>query len=430
MFRPLLFSFLVGASVAKADVYHVSQDGNDKTGNGSNEKPWLKIQHALDECEGGDTVLLHKGTYAERISINGSGSKEKGWITLRGMDGAILSGKGLKGQTLIEIDNQSYVRLQHLELTENHHGKESTAILISGAGEHLEIKDCHISNCTGKSAVAIGIYGTDKETPLSQIVVDGCSIINCEPAPSEALTLNGNVTDFQVTNNRISDVNNIGIDFIGGEKDVMSDDTKVARKGICRGNQVARARSTYGDGFAAGIYVDGGADIIIENNTVTESDLGIEVGAENKGIISSGVVVRKNTIYNNDKAGLVIGGYAEDRGRVTGCHFIENTFYQNSSHEQAQAELWIQHASENIIRGNTFWVKAKRQMAAIDEGGKDNTVDGNTWYSDAGEDSLAFEWLGNGGKGFATWKSKSGWDEKSIFKKPTFTEPDKHIGVR
>jgi len=54
-------------------------------------------------------------------------------------------------------------------------------------------------------------------------VIDGNEVYDCDPAPSEALTLNGNVDGFQVTNNVVHDVNTIGIDAIGGERDIQPD---------------------------------------------------------------------------------------------------------------------------------------------------------------------------------------------------------------
>ena len=90
-----------------------------------------------------------------------------------------------------------------------------------------------------------------------------------------------------------------------------ADDTKVARNGIVRGNTVLRANEQ-GGGYAGGIYVDGGKDILIERNVVSGSDLGIEIGAENSGIITSGVIVRDNVVYANEKVGIVFGGIAFD----------------------------------------------------------------------------------------------------------------------
>ncbi len=218
---------------------------------------------------------------------------------------------------------------------------DGSGVRVLGSGSHIEIRDNHIHDVRGANAMGMTVYGT-AASPISELVIDGNEIDPCEPAPSESLTLNGNVTDFQVTNNSVHDVDNIGIDFIGGETDIQPDPANVARNGICRGNRVARARSSYGGGFAGGIYVDGGANITIENNVVTESDLGLEVGAEHRGIVATGVIVRDNVLIANDKAGLVFGGFASSIGRVRGCAFLSNTLYHNDTLGSGFGELWIQ----------------------------------------------------------------------------------------
>ncbi len=411
--------------LSQAEVYHVDVKGNDDKGAGSNERPWRTIQRALEECEAGDTVLVHPGVYAERVEFNNSGSATKGWISLLGEDGATISGKGVKGQQLIRAENQSYLRIQNLSLVDNLDKKESAAIMIEGGGSHYEIRNCRIARCKGKNAIGIGFYGSQADVPLSDIVIDGNSITDCEPAPSEALTLNGNVTKFSITNNSITNVNNIGIDFIGGEGDIVKDTTKVAREGICKGNRVENARSSYGDGYAAGIYVDGGKDITIEDNVVTQCDLGIEVGAENKGTVASGIIVRSNILFKNDKAGLVFGGYDTKRGRVQDCLFEGNQFYQNTQHAKPQAELWIQHASGNTVRENYFWVTEKKSMALTVKGGGENSVDGNTWFSAGGAENLRYQFGEVQGSTFTTWQSTTGWDATGKFEKWEFTEPSK-----
>ena len=49
---------------------HVSTSGNDVTGNGSNVNPYATIQHAVNQMNVGDTVLIHAGVYHEDIEIS------------------------------------------------------------------------------------------------------------------------------------------------------------------------------------------------------------------------------------------------------------------------------------------------------------------------------------------------------------------------
>ena len=95
-------------------------------------------------------------------------------------------------------------------------------------------------------------------------------------------------------------------------------------------------------------------NIIIENNIVTGSDLGIEVGAENRGVVASGIIVRNNVVYKNEKSCLVFGGFDASAGRVRNSQFLHNTCYGNDTLATAFGELWIQYAEDNAVRGNIF----------------------------------------------------------------------------
>src|SRR4029077_12731893 len=87
---------------------------------------------------------------------------------------------------------------------------------------HGELRRNRIHDIRGRNAMGITVFATEP-TAISDLVIDGNEVYDCDPAPSEALTLNGNVDWFQVTNNVVRDVNNIGIDAIGGERDIQPD---------------------------------------------------------------------------------------------------------------------------------------------------------------------------------------------------------------
>ena len=428
--QSFVMSLLALASVpAWATTWHVDPKGSDAKGTGSAETPWLSVNKALGECSPGDTVLMHPGVYSQRVEWPVSGKPGKP-VTLMGEEGAVFSGKGMpKGEHVIAIYGQSHVRIMNLEIRDTKTAKGECAIFVEGGARGITIKNCYLHHLKGIEAVAIGCFGTDPDEALSDIVIEGCRIEHCEPARSEALVLNGNVDGFRVVDNVISDVNNIGIDFIGGEKDIMPDTTKVARNGVCSGNRVTRARSTYEDGYAAGIYVDGGRDIVIRENIVTECDLGIEIGAENPGQSTSKITVEDNILFKNDKAGLVFGGYDRKRGRVTGCFFRRNTLWHNTSHKDAQAELWIQEATANEIQDNIITAGPGGLMVLAVPGGTKNKLTGNTWWGSDGEDT-SWHWGNAMGSGFTNWRAAAvGAETGSVWKDAGFKPPTSPQGT-
>jgi hypothetical protein len=56
------------------------------------------------------------------------------------------------------------------------------------------------------------IYGTDSLIAANHILISGNTIYNCRTGYSEACTVNGNVDGWEIINNTIHDITNIGID--------------------------------------------------------------------------------------------------------------------------------------------------------------------------------------------------------------------------
>ena len=329
------------------------------------------IQAGVNAANAGDTVLVKAGTYNEAISFPRSGSLAAGHITLLGETGAIVDGTG-RGQLGIYINSKNYIRVAGLEVRNFRGAGTPIGINVRGSSSNIEILNNKVHNIENQNDNAHGIafYGTSA-TPMNNILVDGNEIRNCLLGQSESMVLNGNVTNFIVSNNSVHDNDNIGIDFIGFEGTGPAGSDQ-ARNGICVDNTVynisSAANPTYGgDRSADGIYVDGGANIIIERNKVSNCDIGIELASEHSGKNTQDITVRNNFISGSYQANIMAGGYAANRGNSVNIIIVNNTTYQGTG-----GELALQFNCNNItIRNNIFYARAGQDY--LQEWGNNNT---------------------------------------------------------
>lgn len=415
----LLLFFILPASQTLGAVLRVPAD-------------FATIQEGLDAAVAGDIVEVAAGVYFEKVSFPRSGAPGQS-IVLRGAPGSrpILDGSGVPGQNMVLVASRSHLRIEGFEIRNHLNVNDGSGIRIIGSGTDLQIRDNIIHEIRGDHAMGITVYGMEPE-PISQLVIDGNVIHDCDPADSEALTLNGNVMGFEVTNNLVRDVNNIGIDLIGGETNIQPDATLVAREGLVRGNTVLRVNS-FG-GFAGGIYVDGGRDIVIENNLVAESDLGLEVGAENAGRVAENIIVRNNVLMHNERAGLVFGGFNSSVGRADNNLFTGNTLYHNNTVGRSGqdtyfqggslGEVWVQFASNNRVTGNVIYAGVENVFVGSFDAGSSigNVFDYNLYFNASGLDNGGFSLNGNGYSGLQEWRTMTGQDPSSLFADPLFAD--------
>ena len=404
-----------------------------------NVNPGESIQDALDNANPGDTIVVHAGYYQERLTINNSGSSAGGYITLMANPGdtVILSGGSTwdtGSPNMIYAENPSYIKIIGLNICSNvarNSTLNGSGILIEGYGSHIQvisnkIYEMRCRNSGNYGAMGIAFYGTET-TPFSDIIISDNEIFNCEPADSEALNLDGNVTGFIISNNYIHDVNNIGICMIGGEADINAN--YGARNGICADNVVKRARSSYGGGYGAAIYSDGGQNIVIERNIVSESDVGIECGCENSGWVSSNITVKNNLIYLNDKIGIGIGGYDAARGRVIDSKIINNTIYKNNGlalgNSDFHGEIIIAYSTNITFLNNIVYISEKGNKRAITDDSAGANVnfkfDYNLFFCDA--PPAEYQWKASSYNGFSAYTNAAFPDEKnSLFGNPVFED--------
>lgn len=403
---------------AQAAVLVVAPAGGDFT----------RVQDALDAAQPGDTVRVRAGVYPETVIFPRSGAPGAP-IALEAWPGEapVLDGGGGAGPDVVRLDDRSHVRVEGLELRGLRGVDDGSGIRVTGAGSDVVLRGNRIHDLRGRNAMGITVYGT-RAAPITALTIEDNAIFDCDAAPSEALAINGNVDGFTVAGNHVRDVNNIGIVAIGGETDIQPDPGRVARNGTIRGNRVERARSSYGGGYAAGIYVDGGRDLLVEHNVVTGSDLGLEVGAENRGVVARNVIVRANVLFANEKAGLVFGGYAAGTGRVRDSVFSHNTCAGNDTLGTGNGELWIQFAEGNRVEHNVFQATTAGVLLTAYQGNVGNVLDRNLWFTTG---TPRFVWNGDEHPGLAAFRAASGQEAHGLFADPLLIAPaagDVHLG--
>lgn len=337
------------------------------------------IQAALNAAMPGDTVAVRAGVYNESLSFPRSGSSSGGYITLSGDPGAIIDGTGA-GAVGVDISSRSYVKVTGFDIR-NFSGTDPTpeGINVDGSSSFVEIRNNTVESIeSSQDAHGIAVYG-DSATPASNLVIDGNEIKNCTLGSSESLVLNGNVTDFVVSNNTIHDNDNIGIDFVGFEQTGPSGSDQ-ARNGVCTHNVVYAITSdgnpAYGGSLAAdGIYVDGARDIVIDGNEVHDCDIGIEVGDEHAGTSASNVTVRNNFVSGSYQANILMGGYDPSVGSVENVVVVNNTTYQGGENGSGEIELQFQTNGATIENNICYGRAGNDYLIDDDAGAGDSNVD-------------------------------------------------------
>ncbi|MCD7034214.1 DUF1565 domain-containing protein [Metabacillus sp. GX 13764] len=414
---------------------YVSPSGNDENP-GTKDKPFKHIQKAVNSAKPGTVILARQGDYQEQILIKKSGQKGAP-IVLKNYPGekAVINGKGVPvssdNQGLISLQNSSYVTIEGLEIKDYQTNKEDlvpAGIFISGSGKGIRLVNNHLyhieTHHKNGNAHGIAVYGSKAPEAFEDIVISGNTLENMKLGESEALVLNGNVKDFKITNNTVRNMNNIGIDLIGYEGTAPDERYDQARNGMVSGNTVSGISSygnpAYGNDYSAGgIYVDGGKNITIEKNNVFQNDIGIEAASEHAGKTTSGIIIQKNTIYENSSAGIAIGGYDEKRGSTADSVITGNILYKNDARQQEAGQILLQyHAWHNKIENNTLVAGESNLMISSPfKGNDENIINNNVYYLDKGEQSARWIWEDVDITGFSVYRERSGKDAGSVFKK-------------
>ncbi|MGA2922839.1 MAG: Ig-like domain repeat protein [Candidatus Sulfotelmatobacter sp.] len=446
---------------------YVSTKGNDSNP-GTIGAPWLTIQHAANSVSAGATVYVFGGVYNESVNFPASGTA---WapIAFESYPGqtAVIDGTGVscctsnppssgnETQGLINIVNQSYLVLAGFEIRDFATGNPAytpAGVWITGSGTGIQLLNNLVHNITTSSeengnAFGIAVYGTS-QTPISHLVITGNEVYSLKTGNSESVNVDGNVTNFAITNNLVHDNDNIAIDAIGyeGVGPVGFDE---AMYGEIRGNTIYNISGIHNAGEgnsydADGVYCDGCAYVTLEDNLIHNVDYGIEVASEHKTCQSTGteysssgaigkgsspcngryVTVRNNVVYDSNACGISIGGYANNVGGSAHVVIVNNTLYNNNTQNQA-GEFQIQYhsgkAQANIFENNIVYAGAQNVWInsfvppTTSYPAPPATLNWNLYYSAAGyAEGTSIFWAGASSyKSYSAYQSAAREDAKS-----------------
>jgi hypothetical protein len=398
--------------------FYVSLKGNDNNPGTDPSAPWRTIQHAMDVATPGSTVDVKAGIYNEKLSVNVSGNATDGFITFQADGRVFISGLHKTGQNIVQINNQNYVRIVGFNICNDIGVNNGSGIRLTSGGDHIELRNNRIFNILGRSAMGITVYGSDPTRAISNLVIDGNEIFRATPAPSEALTLNGNVHDFAVTNNYVHQVNGIGIDCISGEGICPDPTMDIVHDGVVSGNRVFGVHFGGGSRDAAGITIDGANNVVVERNTIWLSDVGIEVGCVNPALVATNVKVRDNLVFFNAEAGIQIGATDATLGRVQGCDVTNNTLFFNASNRDAESELRVRWGSQYVLENNIIVARPGKMLIEVESGATGVTSDYNEFYNAGGAGRSRFEWGGQTIVGLTNYRNAGAQDTNTIFAMP------------
>ena len=365
---------LVNANVVTvASDYYVAPAGNDTTGSGSITKPWRTAKRAIELAginytyspsrliDAPVNVLLRTGTHKPLVNGlfigSGRGSNNQ-WFTIKNYPGEspVLDGSSItsKFSALISISDAKFVRIEGLKLTKmtNDSALQNAApsvgvkdtrfgIIVSGKSSGIVIKKNNIYDMAWTRNIAkqktplsndnlspLVILGTT-DTALRNIVIDSNNVYNNVPGFSEAITINGFVDSFAVTNNVVHDNANIGIVAAGNYQWLVDDPNftvtapnNYSRNGFILNNDVYRNISPAA--ISAGIYLDGSRNVLVQNNESYLNGVGISVGNEQPNSVSGYHLINSNVFRDNLGAGMYLGS-------TTSSSWVENCVVQNNT---------------------------------------------------------------------------------------------------
>lgn len=153
--------------------YYVSNSGNNSN-TGSQNSPWLTINHAKNNVQAGDTIFIEAGTYQESVWMNVSGNAADGYISFIGLGNVVMQGDPSLDQAFA-TNSSSYIHIENITIKDYH--REGIAFYGSSSSQmsHVNLIKLNVLN----SGISYGVW--DHGIQLQHVdyfLVDQCYTYN------------------------------------------------------------------------------------------------------------------------------------------------------------------------------------------------------------------------------------------------------------
>ena len=165
--RNLLILLVLIISIVKGNILHVSTTGNDESGDGSANNPFLTIQKGIDEASSIDTVLILNGIWQGGVTID---NKQ---ITLMGesMTDTKLN-IAVTEPNITIVNNSDTVRVENLKIKRGNAELGGSALNVSNS--LVVAKNLDLSNNIGLHGGAIRLSQSEMFLKDSRIYLNSC----------------------------------------------------------------------------------------------------------------------------------------------------------------------------------------------------------------------------------------------------------------
>ncbi|UCH94117.1 MAG: right-handed parallel beta-helix repeat-containing protein [Candidatus Aminicenantes bacterium] len=252
--------------------YYVSKNGNDNNDGKSMDNAFRTISHAFEVVQPGEIIQVLAGTYDEEILLENSGNSSAS-ITLKGeADATILDGQRVRSLG-IWCENCTNLIFENLEI--RNYTDIGIGALYSSA---ITMRDLTVHN----NGFAVQLTGWELEgygihvDVCENVLIENNDVYQNGPNPQIDILMGTGINTFECTDCTIR--SNQCYENIGGGI-LVEDGVNVLVEGNnVYNNDLDASSDEWWDG---GLWVDGGHDIIIRNNTFTGNlGPGIELSDE------------------------------------------------------------------------------------------------------------------------------------------------------